>query len=452
MTEYSDNPDVDLLVIGGGISGITLATTAAESGLAVAVVEISDRIGGSALLSEGYIWTTPSKEAFLRQDPNGDLDKFEKLLESLPESFTWLEKLGLYVGDPLTEVLGYGEGRQIDVAAYFHKARTMIERNGMILLNAEVKELIQEEDRVVGASFFDKSSGELSNIRAVATVIATGGFQSSKEMRNELLFPGADALTLRSNVESTGGGINLARKVGVDLTEPTHGFYGHLIPYPIKDFQPSEYALLAQYFSDYALIFNVNGQRFTDESLGDHINTNFVAKEGVALLFVDAQITKEQVCRAFIPGMDAVNKMAIAGERGANYFSSDSLQEIATKIESWGYNSKNFLESIDQYNASIKNDSQPQPPRSLHRQLLEEPPFAVLEIQAAITFTYRGLATDIDGRAISKGRAKLGLWVVGVDAGGLNQWGYTGGLVRGLSLGRRTGKIVAAELQRTGKE
>lgn len=452
MTKYSNNPDLDLLVVGGGISGITLAATAAESGLTVAVIEISNKIGGSALLSEGYVWTTPSKEAFLRQDPSGDLNKFEKLFESLPESFAWLEKLGLYVGDPLTDVLGYGEGRQIDVAAYFHKAKTIIERNGMVLLNAEVKELIEEEGRVVGASFLDKASGELSNIRALATVIATGGFQSSKEMRNELLFPGAEDLTLRSNVESTGGGINLARKIGVDLTEPTHGFYGHLIPHPIKDFQPSEYALLAQYFSDYALIFNVNGERFTDESLGDHINTNFVAKERVALLFVDERITREQVCRAFIPGMDAVNKMAIAGERGANYFSSESLQEIATKIESWGYNSKNFLESIDQYNSSIKNNSQLHPPRSLHRQVLDKPPFAVLEIQAAITFTYRGLATDLDGHALSKGRVKLGLWVVGVDAGGLNQWGYTGGLVRGLALGRRTAKVLSAELQRIDKE
>jgi len=255
---------------------------------------------------------------------------------------------------------------------------------------------------------------------------------------------------LRSNPISKGAGILLGKKCGVDITEPTKGFYGHLVPYPLQEFRPSEYALLAQYFSDHALLIDKRGNRFTDESLGDHINTNVVAQTGPCLLFVDERITREQVCRAFIPGMDAVNKMKEAGDRCAHYFSSDSLPEIADKVSGWGYDGVRFLSTIKDYNDSIAHGTESNPPRTSHRAVMDESPFAVLEVQAAITFTYRGLKTDEDGRAIARGEVKPGLWVVGVDAGGLNQWGYTGGLVRGVSLGRRSALVISSEIKSEG--
>jgi len=448
MTRDSNVFDVDLLVIGAGIAGMTLAATAAQEGLSVAVIEISSAIGGSAALSEGYVWTAPNTDVFRNQDKKGNLEKFELMLNALPEAFEWLESQGIEVGATIKQVLGYGEGRQIDTPAFFHKTKISVESNGIILLNTEVEELLDDGVKIIGASFKEISTGEQGVIKASHTVIATGGFQANPSLLNELLFPGAGDLTLRSNTDSKGGGIQLGRQVGVDLTEDTHAFYGHLVPYPLKDFQPKEFALLAQYFSDHALIFDKQGKRFTDESLGDHINTNVVAKLGPVLLFVDGRVTRDQVTRAFIPGMDAINKMETAGLRGANYFSNDTVEKLCPVIESWGYNSKSFLASIVEYNSAMKEDKEINPPRSANREQLVEPPFAVLEIQAAITFTYKGLLTNSDGQAIVNGKPKEGLWIVGVDAGGLNQWGYTGGLVRGLTLGRRTAKIICAKVEK----
>jgi succinate dehydrogenase/fumarate reductase flavoprotein subunit len=443
--------DVDLLVIGAGIAGMTLAATAAQDGLSVAVIEISSAIGGSAALSEGYVWTAPNNDVFREQDETGNLEKFEIMLNALPEAFQWLESQGIEVGATIKQVLGYGEGRQIDIPAFFHKTKLSVESNGIILLNTEVEELLDDGAKIIGASFKENSTGEQGTIKAAHTVIATGGFQANPNLLNELLFPGAGDLTLRSNTDSKGGGIQLGREVGVELTEDTHAFYGHLVPYPLKDFQPKEFALLAQYFSDHALIFDKHGKRFTDESLGDHINTNVIAKLGPVLLFVDGRVTRDQVTRAFIPGMDAINKMEIAGLRGANYFSSDTLENLCPVIESWGYDSKSFLTSILDYNSAIEEDREMNPPRTSNREQLIEPPFAVLEIQAAITFTYKGLLTNSDGQAIANGKPKEGLWIVGVDAGGLNQWGYTGGLVRGLTLGRRTAKIISAKIEKVNQ-
>jgi succinate dehydrogenase/fumarate reductase flavoprotein subunit len=86
MTIDSNVFDVDILVIGAGIAGMTLAATAAQEGLSVAVIEISNAIGGSAALSEGYVWTAPNTDVFRNQDEKGDIEKFEIILNALPEA------------------------------------------------------------------------------------------------------------------------------------------------------------------------------------------------------------------------------------------------------------------------------------------------------------------------------------------------------------------------------
>jgi fumarate reductase flavoprotein subunit len=48
-TELPRESAADLLVVGGGIAGVTTATVAAEAGLAVMLVEKQDALGGSCV-------------------------------------------------------------------------------------------------------------------------------------------------------------------------------------------------------------------------------------------------------------------------------------------------------------------------------------------------------------------------------------------------------------------
>ena len=54
-------PDVihDLLVIGGGMAGLSAAASVARKGGSVAIVERAPALGGSAMFA-GYVWTAPS--------------------------------------------------------------------------------------------------------------------------------------------------------------------------------------------------------------------------------------------------------------------------------------------------------------------------------------------------------------------------------------------------------
>ncbi len=422
---------------------MTVAATMAEAGASIIVIEIGPEIGGSAAISQGYVWTAPSREVFEDQDPVGDLERFSLMLEEFPPAIDWLRGLGVYVGPRLTEVLGYGVGFQIDVAQYVARCRRLVEGSGgWVLVRTEPERLLTESERVVGVEARELASGDLWSVRAPHVILATGGFQADTAARDRLLYPGAGSLLVRSNTNSRGGGLRLATDLGADLTPPIDGFYGHLLPYPLPELESKDFALLAQYHSEYGLLLRRDGRRLTDESLGDHINAEVLARHGPALLMVDERIRREQVIRPFVPGMDAIDKMAEGGRRGAHYASEESVAQVAAIAESWGYEPRGIEQAVDDFNTSVATTSA-DPARRRHRLPLVEPPFAVLEVQAAITFTYRGLVTDADGHVLRGGAVVPGLFAVGADAGGLNVWGYTGGLVRGLVLGRHTGKVIS---------
>ena len=74
MSEAMSPPldSVDVLVIGGGMAGLTAAARAVHDGARVLVVEVADDLGGSVLFA-GYAWTAPSREVVDEVLPLGDI-------------------------------------------------------------------------------------------------------------------------------------------------------------------------------------------------------------------------------------------------------------------------------------------------------------------------------------------------------------------------------------------
>ena len=442
----TDGLRVDVLIIGGGIAGMTVAATVAERGFSVIVVERAEHIGGSAVLSESMVWTAPSVEVFLQQDPEGDVKKFSILLNELPAAFEWLERSGVYVGPVLNDIFSYGTGRQIDIAAYMAFCRGRVEgARGWVFTTTEVTSLRMECGKVAGAKIRHAVTGESAAIRARAVVIATGGFQADPASREEWLFPGAGSMLLRSNPCSRGDGIRLGIEVGAVLTPPTSGFYGHLLPYPLVNVEPEQFFPLAQIYSDHCVLVDKQGVRFTDESLGDHMSAASLARHGgQALLIFDERVRVSYAVPPLLPGMVPIDKLAVAARHGAHQVSADTLGQLAAASTTWGYDGNAIEQSVSAFNTALAASRLPDFARSRLRHPLVDPPYFALEVQPAITFTYRGLATDCDGRVLARREVLVpGLYAAGIDAGGLNFSGYAGGLVRGLVLGRRTGRAVA---------
>src|SRR5512144_1586826 len=107
---------LDLLVIGGGMAGLTAAAAAASAGARVLVAEKGEHLGGSAIYA-GYAWTAPSTDVLREQNPDGDPALGARLVADFPRGVEWIRTLGVECR-PAVPVLGFGRGHQFDTNHY----------------------------------------------------------------------------------------------------------------------------------------------------------------------------------------------------------------------------------------------------------------------------------------------------------------------------------------------
>lgn len=431
---------LDVLVVGGGVGGLTVGAGLARAGYEVGVVERSDHIGGSGVLSEGYVWTAPDLDTFLREDPGGDIAKFAAMRAELEPALDEIAATGVEVGQTLTSVLGFGYGRQVDIAGYLRKAQRTVERaGGWVLYEHDVTSVATDGGRVTGASIRDRATNERVEVRARSVVIATGGFQGDSGLRARYLGEWTRDILLRANPVSDGGGIDLGLAAGGALSAGMDGFYGHLVPTPLDRWEAKIYTAVTQYHSAHGVLIDHGGRRFTDESAGDHVNAQEVAKVGTALLFIDDDVRRREAIGAPVPGMPAFDRVQDAVERGARVSVGADLETLVIPIAEWGFDRDRTLATLRE---SQHGDAGQKVPARF-----TDPPFVLMEVRPAITFTLGGLRTDVEGRVLDESGGPIsGLWAAGVDSGGVNVRGYTGGLVRGITLGRVTARAIDASL------
>lgn len=429
--------DFDLLVIGAGMAGLSAGGRAAEAGAKVLVVEKATEIGGSAQHA-GFLWTVPDSRV-LRGWDDGNPRLGRVIMKHFPEGVEWMRRRGVLQSGP-TPVL-HGRGYQFDVTAHMRQcAKAVQSAGGHVAFGVQVKELIVSPDgRVEGAFIIDQ--GELFEIRSPWTVMATGGYQADPELRAQRIHSNARTIPLRSNPHSTGEGIRLGLQAGGTWAGKNPGFYGHLVSSPACLDNPSLFTRLSQYHSDFSLLFNEAGDRFTDESQGDFRSSEMLVFESNArgLLVWDEHVQKEHVLKSFVLGAEAEDRLEVALKFGAQGIKVNTLGELENPVSAWGFDSKAVLRSIEVYNRSVlESPEKLRPHRAYDLRPLDQPPYYALVVEPAITFTHGGLRVDSHARALNRqGRPIPGLLVAGADAGNVFKGGYAGGLALALTFALR---------------
>src|SRR3954454_11292692 len=153
---------VDLLVLGGGMAGLSAAARAARDGARVVLVEKGTAIGGSAAYA-GFIWTAPSVEVMRQVNPDADPVLADRVVEKYGEGMDFVRSLDVHVADPVT-VLGYGRGCATDMANFLLASERVVRDRGELLVGATVPRLLVEDGAVVGAEV-QTSGGERREIR-----------------------------------------------------------------------------------------------------------------------------------------------------------------------------------------------------------------------------------------------------------------------------------------------
>jgi succinate dehydrogenase / fumarate reductase flavoprotein subunit len=275
---------LDILIIGSGGAGLCAALSAKEHGAEVLVVGKSYPTASQTSMAQGGMNAalgnvTPDSTESHTQDTlksahnlcNPNMVK--ALCEDAPKSIAWLDKLGVPFDRTQTSQVAQRQmgGASSKRACYaqdytglkiLHTLYDTCLKQGIEMQEEKfLLNLIEEEGTVLGATFLDIITGEVSEIRAKSTILATGGYTSLYK-------------NFTTNSEgATGDGIAAVLRAG-----------GSVSDMEFVQFHPTALKGSATLISESArgeggYLVNGKGERFVDELLPRDVVARAIASE-----------------------------------------------------------------------------------------------------------------------------------------------------------------------------
>ncbi len=270
-----EHRDVDVIIVGSGVSGLAAALTARQLGAPrVLVAESEGVVGGSSRLSGGLVMgagTRYQKALGIDDDVesmfhdymqlnrwNVDAAVVRRFVELAGPTVEWLGDLGVEYYDTL--VFG-GEERVPRVHVPIGRGQAVIdvltrhcrEADVDIALGQRVDRLLTADGNVMGVAVGDDS------ITAHAVVIATGGFGNSPE-KLATHFPSAARTGSAWYIGADGArgdAIDLAAQVGAQVVGHDHG---------LRLLHAGFDLIYEAYLPGWIVLVNRDGRRFVDET------------------------------------------------------------------------------------------------------------------------------------------------------------------------------------------
>lgn len=371
--------DHDIVVLGGGWSGLAATVEAAEQGADVVLIERDQMLGGTMSFTEGMFGVNSSLQK-QQGVPEYNLNElifeeqefahyltdywgYKDFFEMSGENIDWMMAHG-------TEFGGVDNSNGAGKFDVFHwwkdgsGSQAMqgladtVEKLGVeVRLGARATELIIDESgRVTGAYvMLDEDGTEYLQVNAKAVIIATGGLSGNLDMVAELLGIDTTYSYTPTGALCTGDGYNMAKQAGAgpaSICSLQSAFvYG----------AGTELSGVAAHH--FMIMVNPEGERFMREDLADAVDlnmaTNAIAGQGAVHTIIDqANIDKFMTEGTYLPymfGPEVGTKLenlqseidgAIEAEAGS-VFKADTLEDLAAQM---GVPTDVFLKTIDTYN------------------------------------------------------------------------------------------------------
>lgn len=443
----------DMVVVGSGIAGLSAATHAAELGLAVLLVEKTERIGGSSAMSGGWFAFTDTDEQAEAAIPDSadlfledlleagqhrnDRALLETYLHHQQPTYRWLKDHGV-VFDEVEISSGQSAPRSHhtaikDVLAGLHSDFTAA--GGHTRLEHRAAHLLRDSSgRVTGVTV--ESAEGLHQITTRAGVaLATGGFSRSTELLRTFA-PEQLAAIPYGGKGNTGDGLRMAWRLGAGMADMSYvsGTFGSH-PDTGEDF----HELLTAYYMG-AIIVNKLGQRYVDESrdyksLGRAVLDQ---PDGLGFEIFDAKVRAQSHRGVALKDIDTLEDLG-------HVHRADTLEELAAKA---GIDPAALTETVHRYNSAVSAAT----PDDLGRTSLcngvgqlppiDTPPYFAYPAKSLLTSTYCGLTINTHGQVLDiDGEVIDGLYALGEVTGGFHGASY----ITGTSLGKGAvfGRVVA---------
>jgi len=233
----------DIVVVGGGSTGLSAALTAAEGGAKVVLLEKNPYLGGSSNFAEGLFAVESEYQRATSHGLTKD-EAFEHIIEfnhykvnaplirdfvnNSADNIAWLNERGVdfeliqisptepRVWHIIKEKKPFVHGGAL-ISSLQQKAKKL---GVQILLRTPAKKLIYSDNKVTGVEAVDHKGNKIT-LSAKAVVIATGGFGNSKEKIAKWTDYNPETFLPALPLNKTGDGIQMAKDVGADTEGET---------------------------------------------------------------------------------------------------------------------------------------------------------------------------------------------------------------------------------------
>lgn len=466
MTSKSSAPR-HLLIVGAGLAGLCGANRALELGHRVTVLErFTEPVHVCASRTNGGVFhvgfrTVRADPAELYEviraanDGFGRTDVARALADHAARSIDWLQAMGTrfvamqpdngwkdVVLAPLgfherTDMAWQGLGADRLITALEQRA---ISQGATVLRGARARELLIEQGRVRGvqAMLDDK----LVDLSADAVLLADGGFEGNADMVRRHITPHPEHLLLRGCESGLGDGIRMAEAAGAQLLG-MEAFYGHVLSADSLHREGLSPFPFLEFLATAGMIVGRDGRRFMDETLGGHIMSNALCRQGDGLgIVIFDHAMWEGIGRHFFcpPNPNLVNA-------GGTLHRADSIAELAKRI---GVPPDVLQHQVDAVNAEVaaraasadeaRRQSMTVYARGRYQHQAFGPgPYYAAPACGALTSTMGGIEIDATARVLDRsGTPIAGLFAAGSCTGGVEGGpavGYIGGLIKALVFG-----------------
>lgn len=468
--EKTEDFEADVLVVGGGFSGINAAIEAAELGAKVILFEQNAMLGGSANFAGGTLsgaGTKMQEEFDVEDTPEKFYEDIERLgkgkfipeltkkhTEKSAEAVDWMDSLGVDFGDRSPKQPGSYEAfdtpreyRAENGKVYIDTLKPLLEdyiEDGKVLLlyETEVTDIIIEDEAVVGVVANDKANDKETTYRAKSTILATGGYGHNEEWVNRYNFKNA---VTGAPAHANGSGYDFAEKAGAVFSN-----MDYLPPYPggvrveESGFRKTVGASTNQYPG--AVWVSIEGERMIDEfdsTPGPIADVWANAPENIVYILFD-----ESMKNSNDPILNVNNKEDENWERfdeelekGDVVFKGETIEELA---ENAGIEVETLKATMETYNKNAANGEDTVFGRKSSLIEFKDGPFYAVKTVPNMLLTKGGPLMNTKAQTLNKDNEPIeGLFQCGELVGGANIGGAAsiGGLAHTICV--VWGKIAA---------
>jgi fumarate reductase flavoprotein subunit len=488
--------NTDIIVVGGGLSGMSAALTAVQGKANVIVFEKLPSLGGAGVYPEGSLGIGTNIQKREGKGNRTVLDALDKItefahyrvntvaikniLDNSGETINWLEKEGVpfkglrtvYTPEKSLWTWHIYQKNGASVTKNFYKK--ILAGGGRIFLETPVKKLItNDKSEVIGVEAVNSVTGEKFIAYGKGVIIATGGFSNNRDMIERYITdvsqPNMVPVQLRGPLIDgrEGDGIKMAMEIGA-ATAGMQTIAGNS-PYvdqwpPIRQFNGADYQKQARTsLSQPFLWVNRRGERFFNESNGSSFTDVYNAMTmngGVMYSIWDDKMRKKMVSEGpvtpfnaiVVPGMPmkALDEAISIGLKEKWLFKANTLEDLAKQLGMDPSILKSTVQKINEYAKTGVDKDFGRRKEHLFTFSDKGPYYAVKGIRAYF-LTLGGLKMNEHLQVYDKfDRIIPNLYVTGQDMGGLYDSSYDlllEGSASGFAL--TTGRMAAKHILET---